>query len=241
MFRLGEPFDKNEEVVLIHDLTSHGKSMTMTLHGTTLRLSFRPIKVLEDDKEYPLFPNKEEYTFRDYGKLENFTWKEVTKFNFPVIRKSYLDRLRNSPRISRYEVVKAIIEDRVYGLEFSLWNGSTSGRMSGGIMTLVSISTGFIIDIYDESDSAITNYQRLFDMLGGSDVIGMFVNVRGPYSNKSIYIQGFVIQINDADKQFLNRLILIYNKLSRNLRANRISLGHVLDNLDLYYCIALGV
>jgi len=244
MFRLGEPFDKNEEVGLIHDLTSHGKPMTMTFRNTTLRLSFRPIKVSEDDKKYPLFYDEGEYTFRDYGKLENFTWKNIAKFDFPIIRKSYLDRLRNSPKISRHEVIKAIIEDRVYGLELSIWRNDTSGRVSGGIMTLISISTGLVTYIYDESDSVITNYQRLLDMLGRSDVIGMYVRirgVRGPYNSKPFYIQGLVIKVNDADRQFLNKLILIYNKLMKDLRANKISLGHVLDNIDLYYCIALGL
>jgi len=234
--RLGELFDRNDELKLDEGGDIDQKEKIVLQDGRTLNITFMKVNVSIDNQDKPLFCYDYSYTFRDYGQLKNFTWKSTSI----VIKKSYLNKLWDSREIPRNIVTKAINEGRVYGLNVILedYDYMTGKPYSAKLYVLpIHPDTEEEIWIFRPDDyESPDDVQRVLDILGESRVIGIYVQL------EDHCISSLIIKINDSKtKWFIDKLITVYRKFRYDFQDNDISLGAVLDNLDLYYCLSFGV
>jgi len=218
---IGEPLDYYDEVALFYGEVVHTEYLH-TKDGYTIRFNFTDAYLMNG--EY-LFTNNKSYTFRKYGKLKDFTWKKADSDSDLVVKTYHVPKLKRSPKIDPAKVQNLIYEERVYGLQVSIGEirvAKTHLKRHSSIFT--DLYPGVFVDI-----------QYILDTLGESDVIGLKVNI----DYEDVY--DVVIVVDQKSKELLDKLTTIYDNLKKYIEKNKITLGAVLENLDLYYCIALGM
>jgi len=218
---IGEPLDYYDEVALLDGDVVHTEYLDAK-DGYTIRFNFTDVYFMYG--EY-LFTNNKSYTFRKYGKLKDFTWKKADSDSDLVVKIDHVPKLKRSPKIDPVKVQNLIHEERVYGLKVSLDEIKV-------VKAHLKHHTSIFTDRYPNISSDI---QYILDTLGESDVIGLKVNI------DYLEVYDVVIVVDQRSKELLDKLTRIYDNLKEYIEKNKITLGAVLKNLDLYYCIALGV
>ena len=191
-----------------------------------------------------LFRDVSNYTFRNYGKVKNFTWNIAPSDIMRLTTtKSHLRYIKKrSQRLSVREVDEEVMAGRVYGLDLYSWDSSDDGlSLVGGTLGLVrfdSIANNYVyLGRYYEREPA-SDIQRFLDMIAEADVIAMYAKT------KHTSYEEIIIRVDDNTKIFLDKLITIYRrdgKMEKYFAEHNITLGMVLDNLDLYYCLSFGL
>jgi len=235
MLRLGEIFDERTHVRLGHDTDVHEER----LPKSRLRITFyRVMFGLREDKLQPLFANDNDNTFRDYGKLKNFTWDYRVNL---ITTKSHLEYMRNSPKLSIDYVDNEVLAGRVYVLSFAGFYSTDVELLQRVRLELVRLN-----DIKNNAGlnrryeyESVDDTQRVFNMVAEADVISMRIKAE----DKSIYrFATIVIRVDDKTKELLDKLMTIYRKeMKEYFKEHNITLGMVLDNLDLYHCLSYGL
>ena len=237
MLRFGEYLDSNSEVL------SGGSYVSMEeLPKSGLIVNFQEVLYNVKEKRR-LFRDVSNYTFRNYGKVKNFTWNIAPSDIMRLTTtKSHLRYIKKrSQRLSVREVDEEVMAGRVYVLELFDWN-SSSGKpiIIRGTLRLARLDN-ISYDVYlskSNSTESASDIQRFLDMIAEADVIALHIdvnNLRYPGSD-------IMFVVDDNTKIFLDKLMTIYNRNMRDyLYKHNITLGMVLDNLDLYYCLSFGV
>ena len=181
----------------------------------------------EDEEDYEYY---EDYTFRYYGKLKDFSWyfQKSRKMTYLITKRSYIRKFREAPFVLLEDVTKDVNEGRVYELYL--------GRSFPLTVALVihPVHTRDIVVIARKNiEESFRDYERLLENLGEADVIGIHAEVD--------FSDNLLIRVDDRMKVFLDKLIIIYTRLSKYLTEYDIPLGTVLDNIDLYHCLSYGV
>ena len=238
---LGKPYNGDRDVALTFDNYVNEHHLYLRKHNEVIKIEFANIVTYIKrglHYRFNLYDDNEEFTFRDYGKLKDFTWKRVAiesdhALTYPVIKKTYLERLRSSPKIPIEKVTEIMDEGRVYGLHMTLERDGnvTSGRLSIDPIHKNDISINIYRDgVYEN----LTDIQQVLDMLGESDVIGIHVLTGDEID--------LLIMVNDYKvKEYIDKLVTIYDKLRDYLTHNNTPLGTVINNIDLYHCLSYGV
>jgi len=250
MLIFGAPFDEENEVKLYSTgRTAHSERLPksgLDISFVSLRLDTNPTLGINTTK--PLLPSSKDYTFRNYGKMKNFTWKYPRKITTTI---SHIQYIRKSPRLSIDEVDDEILAGRVYGLELYSWRYPYPEpiliRGTLKLARLDDMSYYACLDNDDYAESA-SDVQRFLDMIADVDVIALNVEVT---KEDVIFRPDFVIHVDDNTKLLLDKLMKIYKdvrgmsrrygKMKEYMRRHNITLGMVLDNLDLYYCLSFGL
>jgi len=188
-------------------------------------------------KNQHLFPNDRDYTFRKYGKLKDFTWYNEIIL---VTTKSHLEYIKNSPKLSIDYVDEEILAGRVYGvtvIHVEYNNKSSIKEVDLRLVRFNDINNLVYLNRYGMYES-VSDVERFIDMIADADVIALKVDLDNP----NFFGSDIVIYADDKTKIFLDKLMTIYNRNMRDyLYKHNITLGMVLDNLDLYHCLSYGV
>jgi len=242
MLRFGEYPDEENEVKLYGiGRTTHSERLSksgLDIYFRLLQLNVNPRLGITSKF---LFPKDKDYTFRSYGKMKDFTWydKEIL-----VTTRSHLEYIRNSPKLSVDYVDNEVLKGRVYGLELYDWEYSDN-RLSlvSGTLQLVrfdNIKNYVYLSRYDEKEP-VSDIQRFLDMIAEADVIALNAKV----DRNVNYSHDFVLLVyDDQTKIFLDKLMTIYRedgRMREYLGEYNITLGMVLDNVDLYHCLSFGL
>jgi len=241
MLRLDQPFDERNEVLISVVRIRDKLDFEVPLHNIGMRVRFSFFGPMTDPEGKPslLFPKESDYTFRDYGKVKNFTWRYG---RYLATTRSHLEYIRNSPILDISNVEAEITKGRVYGLSLDYWETTTMGAVTEGALYLVKPKdkkTAFLSGRPRENSH---DMQRFLDLIAEADVIGLLAQIRLDQfiSNATIL---FNINDNDQLKVFLDKLITIYStrkNMNKYLGKNKITLGNVMDNIDLYHCLSYG-
>ena len=197
-----------------------------------------------------LFRDVSNYTFRNYGKVKNFTWNIAPSDIMRLTTtKSHLRYIKKrSQRLSVREVDEEVMAGRVYVLELFDWN-SSSGKpiIIRGTLRLARLDN-MSYDVYlskSNSTESASDVQRFLDMIAEADVIALNVRVSEIIEKWRVILRpDLIIRVDDNTKIFLDKLITIYRrdgKMKKYFAEHNITLGMVLDNLDLYYCLSFGL
>jgi len=241
MLKFGAPFDKENELQLFY--SGHDEHWVY-LDNIDLSARFKIFKAVNLFKAYSLtqvFPDEGYYTFRNYGQMKNFTWKHK---KYIVTTKSHLEYIRNSRALSVDMVEAEIKKGRVYILTLENWHGNMYGKsyiITDGALLLARLGiweTAILTGIGMMED--VSDIQRFLDIINEAYVIGLyaFISMGGKAAWADI-----IFHVDDNTKIFLDKLITIYRKdgvMRRYLGEHKITLGMVLDNLDLYHCLSFG-
>ena len=235
MLKLGEPFDERTHVWLGHDTDVHEERLSKN----RLKITFyRVMFGRREDQFQPLFANDNDNTFRDYGKLKNFAWDYRVNL---ITTKSHLEYMKNSPKLPIDYVDNEVLAGRVYGLRFA---GSYSTgdellqRVRLELVRLNDIKNFAGLNRRYEYES-VDDTQRVFNMVAEADVISMRIKAEDESTYRFATI---VIRVDDKTKELLDKLMTIYKKeMKEYFKEHNITLGMVLDNLDLYYCLSFGL
>jgi len=236
MLKLGEIFDKRTHVWLGHDEEVHKKRLTKNrLNIMFYRVMFGP----GEDKLQPLFANDNDNTFRDYGKLKNFAWDY--RLNL-ITTKSHLEYIRNSPKLPIDYVDNEVLAGRVYGLIFvGVYSIGVKLPLQVGSLGLIRLNNikNYVGLSRRYENESIDDIQRVFDMIAEADVISMYIKIENKPAHMPLPI---VIRVDDKTKELLDKLMTIYKKeMKEYFQEHNITLGMVLDNLDLYHCLSYGL
>jgi len=239
MLKFGKSLDERYEIRLDYSPTDKDINR-VDLPASNLKIWFERTKYgLHERKSEFLFPSKEEYTFRNYGKLKDFSWDNEGKL---VTTKSHLEYIKNSPKLSVKEIDREVIEGRVYGLDpYYLARSDDGLSLASGKLKLVRLDNtknSVYLSRYHERDPA-SDIQRFLDMIAEADVIALYTNVNNDaYCHIILHVDN-----NTKIKIFLDKLMTIYreDRMRRYLAKYNITLGMVLDNLDLYHCLSFGL
>jgi len=241
MLRLGVPIDEKNEVKLYRT----GKTVhTETLPKSGLNVSFKSFQFDNDLRRgtgKPLLPNNNDYTFRKYGKLKNFAWYDE---EILVTARSHLEYIRNSPKLSINYVDEEVLAGRVYGFSFVSSASDTEFYLIGTSFGLRIVRLNAIrnwVDLYRHlTDESISDMEKLLYMIADADVIALSSDV----GRNDYYGCDIILLVDDDTKILLDKLMTIYRddgRMRGYLTKHDITLGMVLDNLDLYHCLSYGV
>jgi len=236
MLIFGAPFDEENEVKLFYKKREgHWVYLDNIDLGAELVIFYA-------DNSAPFFPDEGYYTFRNYGQMKNFTWKysnhiTTTKSHLEYIHNSralYVDRVEAEIKKGRVYVLtlsEAAVK-RKYGNSYILTEGAFLLARLGNWETAILSGRGMREDA--------SNIQRFLDIINEAYVIGLYAFIS---MGKHRVWADIIFHVDDNTKIFLDKLITIYKDVGRMreyLSRHKITLGMVLDNLDLYYCLSFG-
>ena len=247
MLIFGAPFDEENEVKLYSTgRTAHSERLPksgLDISFVSLRLATNPTLGINTTK--PLLPSSKDYTFRNYGKMKNFTWKYPRDITTTI---SHIQYIRKSPKLPIDEVDDEVLAGRVYGLDLFSWDHDPDKSMIiRGTLRLARLDN-MSYDVYlskSNSTESASDVQRFLDMIAEADVIALNVRVSEIIEKWRVILRpDLIIRVDDNTKIFLDKLITIYRrdgKMKKYFAEHNITLGMVLDNLDLYYCLSFGL
>ena len=226
---LGEQIDPSIHVKLFDGVTANSEK----LPKNNLRVKFDKVSSgPSEDESEPLFSDIRDYTFRYYGKVKDFTWYDEETL---VTTRSHLEYMKNSPKLSINHIDEEVLAGRVYGI--TLIDLESANRVNSRLTRLDDIDNWSFLYRYGSPES-VSDIEKFLNMIAGADVIALHTRV----GHEVDYVHDIILLVDDNTKIFLDKLMTIYNRNMRKyFSKHNITLGMVLDNLDLYHCLSYGV
>jgi len=224
---IGDPLEEDDIKLTI--FTTHTSNLIYypDREAPKFQIEFYPVEVRRartDQVLGRLFDKLIDYTFRDYGPFRNFDFKGYGSL---TIKEHYLNVLRSSHRIPLKEIDNNI--NRIYGI--SVFASSTESL--SGQLNIWAVRGRFeVVRVYDYG---IDGVKRLLERMKDAKVVGLYAGRYGDWLD-------LLVLVDDETRAIFNTLITIYtSNITTQFIKNRVPLTTVLDNLDLYHCIALGL
>ena len=224
---IGDSFEEDDIKLTI--LTTHVSNLIYfpDSGAPKFQIEFYPVEVRRAQSDQTLghlFDKFTDYTFRDYGPFRNFDFKGYGSL---TIKEYYLNVLKSSQIIPLEEIDSNI--NRIYGI--SIFASSTEPL--SGQLNIWAVKGKFkVARIYDYG---IDGIKRLLEHMKDAKVVGLYAGIHGDWLN-------LLVLVDDKTRAIFNILIAIYtSNVTTQLIKNKTPLTTVLDNLDLYHCISLGL
>jgi len=224
---IGDPLEEDDIKLTILTTQTFNLIYYPDIEAPKFIVEFYPVEVRRartDQTLGRLFDKFTDYTFRDYGPFRNFDFKGYGSL---TIKEHYLNVLRSSQRIPLKEIDNNI--NRIYGI--SVFASSTESL--SGQLNIWAVKRRFeIVRVYDYG---IDGLKRLLERMKDAKVVGLYAGRYGDWLD-------LLVLVDDETRAIFNTLITIYtSNITTQFIKKRVPLTTVLDNLDLYHCIALGL
>ena len=183
------------------------------------------------DRIVGIYKYREKAGLRDYGELRNFI---IDRDGGLFIDESYVDNILHAPDfefrspddLSRlYGIAPSHIDDSIY-----LYRYTYSYKM------MVRDALKLTHEEFEEIKARVG--------LDSAKVIALAVGItpHTPENQFLPFINRLLLLVEDEKtREILNKIVTVMVKLSKHISDNNIPLESILANLDLYYCIALGM
>jgi hypothetical protein len=165
------------------------------------------------------------YTFRDYGPFSAFDIKKVKEESrqyYITVHRSYLDHLQKSPIIP-VDVINNNLH-RMYGFNFNPF------AQPYHTMQVINVLRDQETQIFFTDDDV----DILKDLLGRQRVIGLYTTIRHEDSECG-WRTMFLLLVDHCTAGLLDRLIFIYNRISKPLREKKNSIKEVIEQLVSFH------
>jgi len=195
-----------------------------------IRFIFYDLFIKMDDTNVDIYKYHGKAGFRDYGEFRNFIIGKGGVF----IDESYVDNILHAPS---FEFRSQDDLSRLYGIGLSTIDDT---------IYLYHYTYSYKMMVRDALNLTPEEFEEIKTIVGldGVRVIALAVGIT-PYTPESAslpFINRLLLLVEDEKtRMMLNKIMTVMTKLDKYIRDNNIPFKSIMDNLDLYYCISLGM
>ena len=183
------------------------------------------------DRIVGIYKYREKAGLRDYGEYRNFI---IDRDGGLFIDESYVDNILHAPD---FEFRSPDDLSRLYGIAPSHIDDS---------IFLYRYTYSYKMMVRDALKLTHEEFEEIKARAGldSAKVIALAVGIipHTPENQFLPFINRLLLLVEDEKtREILNKIVTVMVKLSKHISDNNIPLESILANLDLYYCIALGM
>jgi len=213
----------------LYRLKRIGNESIVRVQRYGIRFLFFELLIEMDDIMVDIYRYNRKAVFRDYGEFRNFI---IDRKGGLFIDESYVDNILHAPS---FKFRSPDDLSRLYGI--------TPGS---NFIYLYRYTYSYKMMVRDALNLTHEEFEEIKARVGldSAKVIALAVGIT-PHTpeNRSLpFINRLLLLVEDEKtREILNKIVTIMVKLREYISDNNIPFSSIMDNLDLYYCIALGM